>query len=127
VTNMPDSSTPGTRTPESRALNEMRHRQARSGLDVVLRTRRSVMEAANQIQVQRVRNRRQVGIALLSLGSLLVLLTPAIWSAVDDLFGGEHFFDMPTMVLSLVLLLFSAVFGVLIFSWSRQDRLHNGE
>ena len=49
--------------------------------EVVLRTRRNVMEAANAMQVERVRRRRQIGIALFVLAVLIVLVTPALWNA----------------------------------------------
>ena len=85
--------------------------------EVVLRTRRSVMEAAQQMQAHRQRRRRNLGIALLAVGALVVLFTPALWSAVNDIDGGEHFFDMPVMLLVLSLLFLSALFAVLLVSW----------
>jgi hypothetical protein len=87
--------------------------------DVLLRTRRSVMEAAHEMRAQRTRQRRQVGIALLVLTGLVVLVTPAIWTGVSDLTAGEHFFDMPFMVEVLSLAMLSAVFAVCLLSWKR--------
>jgi uncharacterized integral membrane protein len=85
--------------------------------DVLLRTRRSVMEAAHEIQLQRARRRRQIGIALLAFASLVVLATPALWSAATELTSGEAFFDMPVMLVTLTLVLLSAIFAVLLVSW----------
>lgn len=85
--------------------------------DVLLRTRRSVMEAAYEMQMQRTRRRRQIGIALLVFAGLMVLVTPALWSAVTELSSGEPFFDMPVMLLTLTLVLLSAMFAVLLVSW----------
>lgn len=82
--------------------------------ELVLRTRRSVMEAAYELQAQRVRRRRHVGIALLALGSLVVLFAPALWAAANDLTTGEHFFDLPVMVLTLFLVFLSAIFAILL-------------
>jgi len=82
--------------------------------EVVLRTRRSVMEAANELQAQRTRKRRHVGIALLAIGTLVVLFAPALWAAASDLTQGEHFFDLPVMVLTLFLVFLSAIFAVLL-------------
>lgn len=90
--------------------------------DVLLRTRRSVMEAANEMRAQRTRQRRQIGIALLALGGLMVLGTPAIWTAVSDISAGEHYFDMPFMVVVLSLVMLSAVFAVCLLSWKRGSR-----
>lgn len=95
--------------------------------EVVLRTRRSVMEAAYTMQAQRVRRRRQVGIALLVMATLVVLVTPALWNVANDLTTGEHFFDMPVMLLTLSLVMLSAIFAVLLVSFqgrrgARDDR-----
>jgi len=87
---------------------------ANANLNVVARTRRSVMEASQLLGTQRTRRRRNMGLVLLTLAAFILLLTPAIWSSVDDMLGGEHFFDVPAMVMSLILLLFSTVFAVLI-------------
>jgi cytochrome bd-type quinol oxidase subunit 2 len=85
--------------------------------EVVLRTRRSVMEAANNLEEQRTRKRRHAGVALLAMGTLVVLLAPALWSTVSDLITGEHFFDLPVMILTLFLVLLSAAFAILLITW----------
>jgi len=85
--------------------------------EVVLRTRRSVMEAAYELQAQRTRKRRHAGIALLAMGILVVLLAPALWSTANDLTTGEHFFELPVMVLTLFLVLVSAIFAILLLTW----------
>jgi len=85
--------------------------------EVVLRTRRSVMEAANTREEQRMRKRRHAGIALLAMGTLIVLAAPALWSAVSDLSTGEHFFDLPVVMLTLFLVFLSAAFAVLLITW----------
>lgn len=87
---------------------------ANANLSIVERTRRSVMEASQLLLTQRTRRRRNMGLVLLTLAAFILLLTPAIWSSVDDMLGGEHLFDVPAMVMSLILLLFSTVFAVLI-------------
>ncbi len=78
------------------------------------------MEAANNLQEQRTRKRRHAGIALLALGALIVLATPALWSAANDLTNGEHFFDLPVMVLTLFLVMVSAIFAILILTLREQ-------
>lgn len=85
--------------------------------DLLLRTRRSVMEAAYLMQARRARQRRHAGIALLSLAVLFVLFTPLLWSVANDLSAGDAFFDMPVMVLILSLVLLSAMFAILMKSW----------
>jgi cytochrome bd-type quinol oxidase subunit 2 len=88
--------------------------------EVVLRTRRTVMEAAYNLQEQRARKRRHAGIALLAMGTLVFLLAPVVWSAANDLSTGEHFFDLPVMVLTLFLVLLSAIFAVLLLTWRQR-------
>jgi cytochrome bd-type quinol oxidase subunit 2 len=85
--------------------------------DVLLRTRRSVMEAAHLMQTKRARQRRNAGIALLVLAALVLLFTPALWTLANDLTTGEHFFDLPAMVLTLSLVLLSAMFAILLMTW----------
>ena len=55
--------------------------------------------------------------ALLVAVGFLTLLTPALWSGVDEIFAGEHLSDLPTMVTLLALTLFSAILAALIASW----------
>jgi len=93
--------------------------------EVVLRTRRSVMEAAYELQAQRVRKRRHVGIALLAIGSLVFLFAPALWTAANDLTQGEHFFDLPVLILTLFLVFLSAIFAILLLTW--RDRTARDE
>ena len=89
--------------------------------EVVLRTRRSVMEAANELKAQRTRKRRHAGIALLTLGALIVLFAPALMTVANDLSAGEHFFDLPVLVLTFFLVMLSAVFAVLLLKWRERD------
>ena len=94
--------------------------------EVVLRTRRSVMEAAQQMQVERRRRRRQIGYILLAVATLVLLAAPALWSAFADLAAGEEFTDMPLALLTLSLVLLTAMFAVLLMSW-RGGRRHTNE
>jgi cytochrome bd-type quinol oxidase subunit 2 len=82
--------------------------------DVLLRTRRSVMEAAHLMQAKKARQRRHVGIALLVVVALLVLFAPALWSAAADVMAGEPFLDMPVVMLALSLVFLSALFAVVM-------------
>ncbi|HEX4039574.1 MAG TPA: hypothetical protein VHX37_16070 [Acidobacteriaceae bacterium] len=85
--------------------------------EVVLRTRRSVMAAAYEVQTRRLRQRRHAGIALAVMSGLLVLLAPALWNTVNDLTTGEHFLDMSVAILTLSLIMLSAMFAVLLMTW----------
>ncbi len=92
---------------------------ALSGLDagrdraLTNRTRRAVQARAADLREGRHLGRRSGAIALLTLAGFLVLLSPAIWSSVDDLLGGEFMLDLPGMVAALAFTLFAAVAAVL--------------
>ncbi|MGA7885918.1 MAG: hypothetical protein WCA44_09255 [Acidobacteriaceae bacterium] len=85
--------------------------------EVVLRTRRSVMEAAQIMRSQRQQRKRQMGFILLAVAVLVMLAAPALWSAFSDLAAGEELTDMPLMMLTLSLVLLTAMFAVLLVSW----------
>ena len=101
----------------SEVLRQRRNATGHPIPEFVLRTRRSVMEAANEMQVQRARKRRHAGLALLALGTLVFLLAPAVWVAVSDLSTGEHFLDLPVIVLTLFAVLLAAMFAILLVTW----------
>jgi hypothetical protein len=95
--------------------------------DVLLRTRRSVMEAANLMQAKRVRQRRHAGIALAAIVGLLTVFAPVLWGAANDLTSGEHFLDMPVVLLSLTLVFLSAVFAVMLMQMRSGRRSMDNE
>jgi hypothetical protein len=99
---------------------------ASRGLAVAQRTRRSVRDAAANLRDEAQRRRRNKGFALLLVMGFLMLLTPALWSGVDEIFAGEHLSDLPTMVTLLALTLFSAVVAALIASWKGHQPLRYG-
>jgi hypothetical protein len=89
---------------------------------VVQRTRRRVYIAAMAQSHERSLQRRHAGIAILVAAALFLLLTPALWSGVDDMLGGELLTDMPGLVAAFVLTLFAGVFAVLfLLSGFRQQ------
>ena len=92
--------------------------------EVVLRTRRSVMAAAHEIQTKRERQRQHAGIALAVMAGLMVLMAPALWSTANELSEGEHFLDMPVVLLTLSLIMLTAMLAVLLMTWRGR---RNGE
>jgi hypothetical protein len=91
---------------------------------LVDRTRCAVREAALVIQEQRIQRRRNMGFALSAMICLLLVLGPAIWNSIDDLFEGE-FADLPSQVAVFLLMLASAILAALIAFWKEQrDVLH---
>jgi len=95
--------------------------------DVLLRTRRSVMEAAHLMQANRVRQRRHAGIALLAVVGLLTVFAPVLWGAATDLTSGEPFFDMPVVMLALSLVFLSAMFAVVLMQVRNGKRTMDNE
>ena len=95
--------------------------------DVLLRTRRSVMEAAHLMQAKKARQRRHAGIALLVVVALLVLFAPALWSAAADVVTGDTFLDMPVVMLALSLVFLSALFAVVMMQLKMGKRGANHE
>lgn len=96
---------------------------ATADMMVVQKTRRAVMQAAAELREQRRRSRRNTGIVVLTITVLAMVLTPAIWSTVDDFLGGEQWFELPGMVMVLVLLLFSTIVAALII-FKGQEQIH---
>ena len=100
--------------PDSQIVEMLAGMNAAADLAVVQRTRRAVLQAATELSEQRSRNRRNTAIAVLTIAVLAMVLTPAIWSTMDDFMVGGDFFEAHSMVTVLILLLFSTVLGALL-------------
>ena len=127
MTPAPDSNRMDFAAPNAQRNADPDLLQALTGMDadaslaVAHRTRRAVREAAFQIRDDRQRRRRNKGVALLIAAGFITLLTPALWSGIDEFFAGEHLSDMPTMVTLTALTLFSAVIAALLASWKNHQ------
>jgi hypothetical protein len=99
---------------------------ANAELAVAQRTRRTIRDKAESLREARKRRRRNNGFALLSALGFLMLLTPALWSGVDEIFAGEHLSDLPTMVTLGGLTLFSTIVAALVASWKNHQPLRDG-
>ena len=100
--------------------------QADEDLALAQRTRRAIRDEAENLREARKRRRRHNGLALLAGLGLLTLLTPALWSGVDEIFAGEHLSDLPTMVTLGGLTLFSTIVAALIASWKNHQPVRDG-
>jgi cytochrome bd-type quinol oxidase subunit 2 len=114
------------RIPDPQLIDILAGMNTSASTAVVQRTRRAVLQTANELREQRRRNRRNIAIVSAVFLALSALLTPAIWSTMDDYFGGEHLYELPQMVAFLALVLFSAVLGVLLISFKDQGPLRFG-
>jgi Na+/proline symporter len=99
---------------------------ASADMQVVQRTRRAVLEAATELREQQKRNRRNGAIVALTISVLAMLLTPAIWSSVDDFLAGGDLFELHSMVLVLIALLFSTILGALLIGLRSQEQMPRG-
>jgi hypothetical protein len=118
---------PGTSPEQKRELVQaLAGLRADANLAIAQRTRRAVRETAEGLRENQKRRRRNRGWALLGVVGFLTLLTPALWSGVDEIFAGEHFSDLPTMVTLFGLTLFSTVVAALIASWKNHQPARDG-
>jgi hypothetical protein len=94
---------------------------------MVLRTRRAVRGSLLQADVQRQNRKRNAGIAILVAAVVLIVLSPAIWSGIDDLSSGEYISDMTPMLTLLALVLSSAVLAALLAGWKSEPQMRDGK
>ena len=92
---------------------------------VTQKTRRAVRDAVITTQEKRSRQRRNLGFAILGFVSMLVLLGPAIWNAVEEFLGEEPLFDLPTQITFLIAMLFLAMLAALIAVWKEQHNVQH--
>jgi hypothetical protein len=96
---------------------------ANAQLPLVAKTRRAIRIANETRREQGRLGRRNIGIALFTLGALIVLVAPTLWNSVDDLAGGEHFGDLPLQLALISTLLMMSVVAALVVLW----RGHSGQ
>jgi hypothetical protein len=92
---------------------------------VTQKTRRAVRDAVISTQDKRIRQRRNLGLAILGFVSMLVLLGPAMWNGVEELLGEEPFFDVPTQITFLIAMLFLSMLAALIAVWKEQHHVQH--
>jgi hypothetical protein len=94
----------------------------------VARTRRRIYGAMQDIQAQRSGRRKQTGLVLMISVLFVLLLSPAIWCAVEVFRGGGHFVDMQAQTYLLALMLFPGIVAAGIAGYLRnQRREHQNE
>jgi hypothetical protein len=98
---------------------------ANAQLPMVARTRRAIRIANESRREEGERGRHHIGVTLFAFGAIFLVLTPAMWGSLDDLFGGEHFGDLPTQVMLLCTFLMLAVVGALAVVWRNQPNQHD--
>jgi hypothetical protein len=102
-------------------LRAVAGRDANAQLPMVARTRRAIRIANESRREEGARGRHHIGVTLFVFGAIFLVLAPAMWGSMDDLFGGEHFGDLPTQVMLLCTFLMLAVVGALAVAlWRNQ-------
>ena len=102
-------------------LRAVAGRDANAQLPMVTRTRRAIRIANESRREEGERGRHHIGVTLFVFGAIFLVLAPAMWGSLDDLFGGEHFGDLPTQVMLLCTFLMLAVVGALAVAlWRNQ-------
>lgn len=109
-------------TPDPKLLDALAGLDAEANMAVVQRTRRAVMEAANQMRDADSRLRRNFGLAVLAIGALLMFLTPTLWVIAEDVFNDERGVDASTLTALLVATTASTIFAVVLAQWSNRSR-----
>lgn len=108
-------------SPDTRLLDALAGLDAGRDMAVVQRTRRAVMEAANQMRESDQRLRRNIGLVLLSLGALLMFLTPMLWIICEEVFSGEGWLDASSLTALLVATIAFSMFTVVLVQWRRSE------
>ena len=117
---------PDSQFAEPQMIEMLMGMNASADMQVVQRTRRAVLQAATELREQQKRNRRNGAIVALAISVLAMLLTPAIWSSVDDFLAGGDLFELHSMVLVLIALLFSTILGALLIGLRSQEQMPRG-
>jgi hypothetical protein len=109
-------------SPDTKLLDAMAGLDAGADMAVVQRTRRAVLETANQLRETRGRARRRIGFALLGLVALLMFLTPMLWVIAEEAFSEESWLDVPALTALLVATMAFSIFAALAAQWRKQSR-----
>lgn len=110
---------------DPKLLDALAGLDAEANMEVVQRTRRAVMAAANEMREAEQRGRRNFGLMLLAIGAVLMFLTPTLWVMAEDVFSGEHWLDAPTLTGLLVVTTTPAIFAAVLAQWSGRRRGEN--
>lgn len=92
---------------------------------VTQKTRRAVRDAVISTQEKRTRQRKNLGLVILSFVFMLVLLGPAVWNGVEEFLGEEPLLDLPTQITFLIAMLFLAMLAALIAVWKGQHNVQH--
>jgi len=107
--------------PSESLLRALSGRDVQAQGPMVARTRRAIRIADQERRDKGAIRRRSLGIALFTLGALLLLVAPVLWNTIEDLIGGEHLGDLPMQITLLSTCLTMSVVAALIILWRSHD------
>lgn len=107
---------------DPKLLDALAGLDADANMAVVQRTRRAVMEAANQMREAERRSRYNLGLILLAIGALLMFLTPVLWVVAEDVFNGERWMDVPALTALVIATTVSTMFATVLAQWIGRSR-----
>lgn len=87
---------------------------SRQSMEVVQRTRRNVMDAAQRMQEARSQNRQRVGVVLLVVLGILVLVSPALWGLTEVASECAAMTEASILTLTVLLVLLSTAMAVML-------------
>lgn len=109
-------------SPDPKLLDALAGLDADADRAVVQRTRRAVMETANHIRETQRRGRYQIGLVLLTLGALLMFLTPTLWVVAEEAFSDEQWLSPSGITALVVATVVSTIFAAILIQWRGQSR-----
>jgi hypothetical protein len=109
-------------SPDPKLLDALAGLDAEANMAVVQRTRRAVLETANQMREADRRSRHQFGLALLVLGGFLTFLTPALWAVAMDIFNDGHWLDASSLTGLLAATMISSILAAVIAQWNSRSQ-----
>lgn len=99
---------------------------ASAGQSVAVKARRSVMNNLQTMKEQRSARRRNAALTLAVSIALLLIVTPAIWNAVDEFQGDDPIGDLSSQLTLLAIVLIPAALAAVFAGWKHNRRIHLG-
>lgn len=111
---------------DSGLLSILTGTNASAGQSVAMKARRSIMNNLATSKEQRSARRRNITLTLAVSIAVLVIATPAIWNAVDEMQADDPVGDLSSQMTLLGIVLVPAALAALFAGWRHHRRIHVG-